>query len=203
MKNILILILFPLISFGQTIKRTENGYSNVYTTDKTTEQVYSKAKEWIALNFKSANDVIQLDTSDKIIIKGLLPFSINSAGIKIDYIGDITLTIAIREGRYKVDVDFIGQFSSVAYPSIKLDWATVGATKIFNKEELLSFTINSFNNSPYPLTKRQKEKAIKEAVKNNDAAYSAYLANTKSFDNTIESLFSSINDGINTIEEDW
>ena len=50
MKNILILILFPLISFGQTIKRTENGYSNVYTTDKTTEQVYSKAKEWIDAN---------------------------------------------------------------------------------------------------------------------------------------------------------
>ena len=126
--------MFPLISFSQSIKRTETGYSNIFNTDKTVEEVYRKSKEWIVVNFKSANDVIQLDTSDKIIVKGKLPFSLNPSGIKVDYIGDLTLTIAIRDGRYKVDIDLIGQFHSVAYPSIKPVGQPLGQQKSILKK---------------------------------------------------------------------
>lgn len=202
MKKLIILLLLPLISFSQAFKRTETGFSNVFKTDKTIEEVYGKSKEWIAINFKSANDVIQLDTSDKIIVKGKLPFSQNSQGYKVDFIGDITITISIREGRYKVDIDLDGQVYSVAFPSNKSNWETVGAAQGFNKEELLPFIINTLNNSPY-LSKKQKEKGAKEAMKNIDNLYSEYLANEKLFNSYIESLFNSINSEVNSTEDDW
>ena len=73
-----LLLIFPFFALGQVNNTTDKRFSMVYKTDKTIEQVYSKTKEWIAVNFKSANAVVQLDTSDKIIAKGILPFTIKS-----------------------------------------------------------------------------------------------------------------------------
>jgi hypothetical protein len=80
MKNLSSLLLLTLItgvSFGQIIKLDSlsgkyqsQGIIKMDTLKK--DFLYSKTKEWIALNYKSANDVIQLADKEnyKIIAKG-------------------------------------------------------------------------------------------------------------------------------------
>lgn len=48
-------------------------YQGIVTTEgKSASDIYAKAKTWIALNFKSANDVIQLDDKENgiLVVKG-------------------------------------------------------------------------------------------------------------------------------------
>ena len=57
-KLIAVLLFLPLCSFAQQ-------YSEVIEiSNKTSDQLYSTAKEWFALTFKSSNDVCLLYTSD-------------------------------------------------------------------------------------------------------------------------------------------
>ena len=61
--------------------------------------LYSRAMEWVALNYKSAKDVVQYSNADakKIIIKGNFPIFIF---LKDGWIGH-TLTLEFKDGRYK------------------------------------------------------------------------------------------------------
>ena len=79
MKKILFLLLFiPLMSIGQSINKTNDGYTEVVEVELSKQEIHQKINEWIAINYKSAQDVIQLNTEDKIIIKGnfLVNFSV-------------------------------------------------------------------------------------------------------------------------------
>lgn len=76
--NILLITLFlPNILFSQDLKIDEDtglySKSSVIEVEKMTKtEIYKKALEWLTLNYKSANDVIQLkdEESGKIILKG-------------------------------------------------------------------------------------------------------------------------------------
>jgi hypothetical protein len=76
------------------------------TSVLTQAQLYSKAREWVAINFKSAKDVVQLEdaTSGKIIAKGLMTSpSYGTLGLTnaVHYI-KFTTTIDVRPGRYRI-----------------------------------------------------------------------------------------------------
>tara|TARA_B110000971_G_scaffold112035_1_gene114865 strand:+ start:225 stop:848 length:624 start_codon:yes stop_codon:yes gene_type:complete len=200
-----LLLIFPFFAFAQVNKTTDKRFSMVYKTDKTIEKVYSKAKEWIAVNFKSANEVVQLDTRDKIIAKGILPFTIKSQEYLFDYVGDITLTIAIREGRYKIDLDLTGKAYAIIKPETKFDWEMFAAGTDYTKDEFLAFSLHlSEKEGAYiGLSKKQKEKMIKYITKNIDTAYADYLVNKELFDEQINNLFKSIKEGIDAEDDDW
>ena len=69
----LLFTLVLLISFGsysQEINKTNDGYTEVVEVELTKKEIHQKLNEWIVINYKSAKDVIQLNTEDKIIIKG-------------------------------------------------------------------------------------------------------------------------------------
>ncbi len=79
MKNYLLLLisLLPIMIYGQELKiDDETGkYTKkavVEIDNMTQNEIYKKAIEWITLNYKSADDVIQLkdESIGKIIIKG-------------------------------------------------------------------------------------------------------------------------------------
>ena len=206
MRNLLfIFLIIPSISAAQIYKRTDTGYSNVFTTTKDVGHVYSKAKEWIATNFNSANDVVQLDTSNKIIVKGKIPFKVRSKGYNIDYIGDMTLTISIKEGRYKVDIDLIGEVYNTSYPQNKTPWAEDVVHKEYSKEEYLKLVLELFDkpSSRAMLTKRQIEKAKKDVIATIDMDYADYKISKSRFDKRIENIFNGIKLEIEAEEEDW
>jgi hypothetical protein len=75
MKNLLfLLLLIPLVSFGQKLNKDSNGYTEVIEVELSKKDIHQKINEWIAINYKSAQDVIQLNTVDKIVTKGNYSF---------------------------------------------------------------------------------------------------------------------------------
>jgi hypothetical protein len=65
MRKLFILILLftsTLRLFSQEISKTNDGYTEIVQVELPKKEIYQKLNEWIALNYKSANAVIQLNT---------------------------------------------------------------------------------------------------------------------------------------------
>jgi hypothetical protein len=84
----------------------------VYTEDhdKTKDQAFVAAQSWIAKNFNSAKDVIQMSDKDAgiIIVKAVWPFTwIANAGmgmrIPYTYYVDYSLTVKVKENKAKFE----------------------------------------------------------------------------------------------------
>jgi len=73
------------------------------------EEAYVRAYTWIAKNYNSANDAIQLADKEagKIVSKGMFLHEHGSRMLYLQFYGKIyyTLTLQFREGRYKITVD--------------------------------------------------------------------------------------------------
>ena len=104
MRKHIYLFLIVLISLSvnaQEINKTNDGYTEVVDVKLTKKEIQQKVNEWIAVNYKSANDVIQLNTEDKVIAKG--NFLVNLSADK--YVTTLrinnTLSFSIRNNKYK------------------------------------------------------------------------------------------------------
>ncbi|NCB09029.1 MAG: DUF4468 domain-containing protein [Bacteroidia bacterium] len=110
MKNLLFvfLLVFPLFNFAQE-------YSEVVQVEgKTVEQLYTSAREWFAVTFNSANDVLQMEdpSAGKLIGKGSAHLSesyVSGKGLtaiptSLDWLSNFTIKVEIREGRYKCSI---------------------------------------------------------------------------------------------------
>jgi len=117
MKRLIVILLFlPLFSFSQE-------YSEVIEVPgKTADQLYSSAREWFAITFKSATDVLKMDdpVSGKLIGKGsshITESYVMSGLIKVpitlDWQPSFTIGIAIKDGKYKCDITEITIKSNV------------------------------------------------------------------------------------------
>jgi uncharacterized protein (DUF2344 family) len=110
MKHLLILFLLTSVCYSQEklkeILPIENDmvvYSDVVKVDSVgANGLYNRAKKWIALRYKSANNVIQLDNKEDKILIGKGNFSINYY-TRNPVIGH-TIQIEAREGRYKYTI---------------------------------------------------------------------------------------------------
>ena len=126
----------------------------------TKADLYIKAYDWIAKNFNSANNVIQMQDKEagKFIIKGIIPYSVHGLmGNKVgkEYI-HFTMSISVKDGRYKcVIYDFYHEAGivngSVSYGSLDKEaphkaleqgwmnkrWADIKATAQNGAEDLL------------------------------------------------------------------
>lgn len=210
MKKIILLLLISFLSYSQEQK--DNGYFKVFQTTKSNSEVYQKAKEWTAITFKSAQNVIQLDKEEKIILKGNLPYTsfsyINNKISPTSFKGEFMMTVAIREGRYKVDVDFDGSTWAESYPQFKNEWSKLDFLwKNTSKEELLSKSLKQFDveEKPYGISKKAWAKARQEMIDNFNNTYKAYLMTKESLDEQILLIFNSLSGYIDkeTTEEDW
>jgi hypothetical protein len=85
-------------------------YTDVVKVDSNNaDQLYQRAKLWVAETYNSAQDVVQLDdaTSHTLLIKGVMIYKSNveyansAASGKIDY----TLKILTKDGRYKYSLE--------------------------------------------------------------------------------------------------
>lgn len=100
MRLIILILLLPILSFAQ-ITKIDNiyTYEKIVETEMSTDYIYSKAKAWIALNYVSANDVIQLDSNNKLISKGIFTTNYMGSG-KFRH----TLIIDIKDNKYRITI---------------------------------------------------------------------------------------------------
>lgn len=73
---------------------------------KTKLELQGLLREWIAINFKSAQDVVQLDDEKlgAIIVKGAHSFNTQSAGIAIPNNADFSLNLRFKDNRFKYEI---------------------------------------------------------------------------------------------------
>lgn len=193
--------------YSQEINKTNDAYTEVVEVELTKKEIHQKVIEWIALNYKSAKDVIQLDTEDKVIIKGnytLLYPGGNAYGIRN------TTTFSIRENKYKIDLiptsafikstmkdalpSFIKQFFVDAAPTFEVfkPWHRKRVVKIWQNEGRSDKRIQKL------IKKHITEDAQKELFENRQAIFS-------NWNNSIKSTFQSIKDYVSqsNTDDDW
>lgn len=108
MKKILSIIAFvvPTIIYSQFKIDTLNSeayFSKVYDVELSKEQLHQKSLEWIALNFKDSNEVIKLNTIEKVIAKGFFNIEIFSSGYKLKQKVYSVIEVSFKEAKYKLD----------------------------------------------------------------------------------------------------
>jgi hypothetical protein len=149
-KHILQLFLMPFLitfAFGQTLKL--DSLSNKYLSTGTVfvdsikkDILFLKAKEWIALNYKSANDVIQLADKEtcKIILKGAFSTSMFMKEGWLEH----TLVLDFKDGKFKYSYTDFSYYSSGS-GKMNFESKSLGfKKKIFTKtEENISSSIES------------------------------------------------------------
>jgi hypothetical protein len=114
MKKALLSVAFFALSFSLFSQE-------VITTNQKASEMYVRAKSWIALNFKSANDVIQADiTNEKIIAKGVsknyITTKYGNQIINVPYDIGIIVTFDIKEGKYRYNVQTTESTAEVPTP---------------------------------------------------------------------------------------
>ena len=50
MKKLILLLFIPLVSFGQELNKTNDGYTEVVDIELSKKEIYQKVNEWVALN---------------------------------------------------------------------------------------------------------------------------------------------------------
>jgi len=108
-----------MITYSQIALNKNTGkaeYTEVVLVDSslTKEMLYSSAREWITVSFKSANHVLQMEDKDagKLICKG--NFKSQGCGAVISKYNDrinFTLIIETKNGKYKYTVTDIEHIS--------------------------------------------------------------------------------------------
>ena len=132
-------MITPLLTFAQIIDelpKDENGnlyYSEIIQIENgTKDDLYLRAKQFFADEFKSANDVIQMDDKESGILigKGFNDIYIKIIGISTPIQMWYSIKIQCREARYKYEIydiyfkSYPGQYGTV----------TTSAEKMFSKE---------------------------------------------------------------------
>lgn len=132
MKKVFIVLMMALLSLGIQAQEPLVFEQVITKEGKTAGELYSLIKRWVATNYKSAKNVIQLDTQDKeIMLKPKIDFQEKSltwaaASGYIDY----TVDFLIKDDRFKV---IIGPFSHV---STHYKWGKEWSNGVIYKEEI-------------------------------------------------------------------
>ena len=209
MKKLFILLLFiPFISFGQDLNNSSNGYVKVVEVELSKQEIHQKISEWIALNYKSAKDVIQLNTEDKIVVKGNYSFT-SAFNPPTTYGVRNTLTFSIRDNKYKIDLIPNSMFNK----SNMKDEPLVNMTQYF--KDLISFedfkifvrrnAIINVQNLGYSEKRAIKIVDTQQTPEEVENSYNMKKATFNKWDSTIKNTFQSIIDYINKSndEDDW
>ena len=208
MKKLLIILLLPLFSLGQELNKTNDGYTEVVDIELSKKEIYQKVNEWVALNYNSAKDVIQLNTEDKVIVKGNFLVNFSVGNLVASYRIHNTLTFSIRDNKYKIDLipnrassDTVGDIDSSLFNQfISLDTMT--------KEDYLKYSSEIVKESYLKLgySEKKADKWVeKYVVSTVDDSYNLYMANKTVWDDNIASTFKNIKESISSsnTDDDW
>ena len=168
-KLLLILLCLPFIGFGQiqysdTLYKMElplNKEGNLIEFDEiilvsgtSKSELYSRAREWFAVTFNSANNVIQMDDEQngKIIGKGFSDIVITFFGSKTTEMLHFTLSVYVKEERYRVKMN---NFFFQVYPTAGVD----NLSKMTAESTIIDMLYNK-RGKPYKANKTRKEQLL-------------------------------------------
>jgi hypothetical protein len=201
--------------FGQTYNPEINGKSLVINVDSLKAQkIQSKVLAWVALNYKSANDVIQLNSQDKIIVKGNFTIDSNKPfpdlfSKKVYYVPahivfDHTLIVSIKDNKCKVDISFPEKVKMLNH--LNTDWFFVineytllNEFTIENQYETAKKNFNAQNNN----NKKKTDKKLNNLKELIEASYVCEKQIATGMNNEISALFISLQDYLNKKDKNW
>ncbi|MEJ8803133.1 DUF4468 domain-containing protein [Pontibacter sp. H249] len=139
MKKLILSLLFilPLAVMGHNLP-VANGkitYSEVVSAEGLTqEQLYQRLREFFTVQFKSADDVIQMDTKDKVIGKAWQDIIVDDGKVQEKRKLWYTVKLEMKEGRYRIELsDFhMQRYCLPAYGPCEPQ------TRLFPAEQILS-----------------------------------------------------------------
>ena len=213
-KTILLLLFLPVLGYGQQNYQTEgNTYTKVIQAKELSQaDIHQKLNEFIALNFKSANDVIQLNTPSKIICKGnfILNTTSSLSGKKtsIPLRCGANFVFSIKDNRYKVDIETP---TSVTNTLNNDDYTNMipeyGQGRFTTKEEFSTYWVD-YSKEMYKssgMSEKQINKFInKYLIPEMDTYFSDYIQNLNNWDTTVNELFERIEKSTADInKDDW
>ena len=213
MKKLILLLLFiPLVSFGQKLNKDSNGYTEVIEVELSKKDIHQKINEWVGLNYKSAQDVIQLNTEDKVIVKGNFKIPLKIQTYLFEYRVNTTLTFSLKENKYKVDLNptDVTHISGGYDAGLLLVREYLFPNTLTKDEYLNVATVNAkegFIKLGYSEAKAIKsaEKIVKP--KRLERSFNNHKENKIVWDNTISSFYESIKNYIakseNDEDDDW
>lgn len=199
MKKLLILLigLTTNVIFSQTINKEGYGYTEIVNVDSLKKvEIYQKLKEWVGISYKSANNVVQLDTEDKIIVKGNFIVGLSNGSISIDMVVVNDLIFSIKDYRYKIDLN-INEMYSTNYPEYK----TRGDKLRFylsetplNRDEYRMLSLKNAKEMYISMgfNEKKSNKMLADMEKIIENGYSGYLVGFSDFSNYIKNLYASI-----------
>lgn len=107
----IVLTLISLNSFSQNIELTKDElpiYQGVVPViGKDQKEIYGLLKVWVAKNYKSAINVIQVDDPDngRLIIKGLDNYIIEVLAIKVENVCYHTITFETKPEKFRFSIE--------------------------------------------------------------------------------------------------
>jgi len=146
--QILLLIIGLLASYTLSIAAQElpvdkeTGkitFTDVVQLENTTispEQLYSIAREWFATTFNSANDVLQMDDKDLGKLIGKANFGIDMTAYQTDSHVDFTISVFVKEGRYKytiTDLEHVSNQNGYSGGALEDDKPDCGGMRMVKK----------------------------------------------------------------------
>lgn len=194
MKHILLtftLILFSISTFSQE-------YSEVITLEGiSADRSYQLTKEWVALTYKSAQDVVKLDTPAKVIVKGTMALPTQMYGMAYNWIIDHTITIAFKDNRIKMDLE-IGRFTNSSYPQMNFPLPDYYLQKVDKQTYFVEMWEDQNVRNAGPKLRAKTEKNY------GDQLYAQYLLDFEHYQNLIGNTFTSLNNYIiKSTDDDW
>jgi hypothetical protein len=103
--------------YRRSIPSEEKIYSLIIEHDKLKDESYRIIKEWIALNYKSASSVIQLDDKENgiIVLKPVILYLVlNTRTIYQPY----NLTIKTKDNKTKLNLELLPDNYAETYPPL-------------------------------------------------------------------------------------
>lgn len=87
----------------------ENHYEFIVSHNKMKNVAFSIAENWIAKNYKSANDVIQQKDKESgvIVVKAIAPFSVGNFNFVTNYVY-YTMEVRVKDNKSKISFDLGG-----------------------------------------------------------------------------------------------
>lgn len=148
-KSLLIIMLLPYLLVAQfkidTLK-SEGAFSKVYDITLSKEQLHQKSLEWVAINFKDANEVIKLNTNDKIISKGYFNIDVISSGYKFEQKVYFIMEVGFKENKYKVDFHTFSIHTSIQGNKIETPYNQY--LSCLNKDSYISYLKSAMVDNP-------------------------------------------------------
>lgn len=130
LKYYMLFILLPVFGFSQKVDIQKDEYGDygyqeiIEVNGATSNELYNKAIEWIAINYEVANIELDSEEKGKIIFKGVINTNcIDDAECKIDY----ALILDIKDSKLRVSA------KNFNYSSIGLGDTSFSSKILFKK----------------------------------------------------------------------